>query len=94
MSSLCDKCGMPGGKSRPQHECRPGGAIWAMIEALRADEGNTVTILCDNPEGTPNSAVECCGDWTDWQQRRFTGDTVFRALEAAHTSFTTIARRG
>lgn len=57
---------------------------WDMIERLRADEGNMVMILCDNPnfEG-PNSALVCCGEWTNWLDQRFTGDTVRAALKAA-----------
>lgn len=55
----------------------------ACIHRLRAEEGDSVTILCDNPEGPPNNAVECNGAWTDWLDRRFEGDTLLRALEAA-----------
>lgn len=91
MSSLCDKCGLPGGRSRRLHKCEPTTAIWPMIEALRADEGNSVTLLSDNPDG--DQAVECCGDWTNWADRCFTGKTMFRALEAAHTALT-MQRKG
>lgn len=56
---------------------------WACIEILREEEANSVEILCDNPEGPPNAAVICCGDWTGWDERRFEGDNVFEALEAA-----------
>lgn len=64
------------------------------IDALRKDEGNSVTILCDNPDfGGPASAVEVCGDWTDWKDRRFAGDTLLSALERAHVAMCA-ARRG
>lgn len=53
------------------------------IDALRADEGNEVTILCDNPDGRPNNAIECCGAWTHWGDRRFEGDTLADTLSAA-----------
>lgn len=55
----------------------------ACIHKLRAEEGDSVTILCDNPEGPPNNAVECCGAWTDWSDRRFHGETLLGALRAA-----------
>jgi len=57
-----------------------------MLNALRAEEGDSVTLLCDNPDfnGQPNNAIECCGDWTNWQERRFTGDTLRAAVLAAY----------
>jgi hypothetical protein len=56
------------------------------IDFLRADEGDSVTILCDNPDfnGQPNCAIECNGYWTNWQDRRFGGDTIEVALELAY----------
>lgn len=56
-----------------------------LIHALRAEEGDAVTILCDNPEPGPSkaNAVECCGFWTDWEDRRFEGDNLTEALKAA-----------
>lgn len=61
---------------------------WNLVEALRAPEGHIVTLICDNPDfnGQPNSAVECRGDWTDWDDQRFTGDTILDALQAAHAA--------
>lgn len=61
---------------------------WAMIQALRAPEGHTVTICCDNPDfnGEPNSVVTCCGDWTGWEDQRFTGETLIDAMKAAATA--------
>lgn len=53
------------------------------IDALRADEGDSITLLCDNPDGPPNNAVVCCGAWTDWQDRRFGGQTLEAAIQAA-----------
>lgn len=43
----------------------------AALEFLRAHEGDSVTLLCDNPDGPPDYAIECCGDWTGWAERRF-----------------------
>lgn len=61
--------------------------IVRLINVLRADEGDSVTILCDNPDfnGQPNCAIICNGDWTDWVDRRFAADTVLDALSMAMT---------
>jgi hypothetical protein len=59
--------------------------IVGMINDLRADEGDSVTFLCDNPDfnGQPNNAVEVSASWTDYKDERFTGDTLEAALTAA-----------
>ena len=61
--------------------------IVRLIELLRADEGDSVTLLCDNPDfnGQPNCAVVCNGDWTSWVDRRFAADTILDALSMAAT---------
>ena len=61
--------------------------IVRLIELLRADEGDSVTILCDNPDfnGQPNCAIECCGDWTGWLHKRFAADTLLDTLSMAVT---------
>jgi len=56
---------------------------WEMIDRLRDEEADSVTVLCDNPEGPPNNAVECCGFWTGFADRRFDGATIREALTAA-----------
>ena len=69
----------------------PGAAeAWALCEALRADEGSQVLLVCDNPDfnGQPNNAVECVADWTGWDNLRFTGDTIVDALRAARDAKT------
>lgn len=55
------------------------------LNELRRDEGSSVTLLCDNPDfnGQPNNAVVCNGAWTNWEDRRFTGDTIGHAIRAA-----------
>ena len=62
-----------------------GQALQAMdyINLLRRDGGDSVTILCDNPDGPPNNAVDCNGGWTDYKDRRFEGGTLIEALGAA-----------
>lgn len=57
--------------------------LGALIEPLRADEASAVTLICDNPDGPPNNAVECWGEWTNYDIKRFTGDTLADALRAA-----------
>jgi hypothetical protein len=78
-------------------------ALWAqhdaeklvqLTERLRTHEGDSVELLCDNPEGDPNNAVVCRGEWCcggmfahnsdAWQNGvRFEGETLLKALEAA-----------
>ena len=55
-----------------------------LIDALRADEADSVTIGCDNPDFQgPNNYIECDGEWTQWRPRRFTGDSVLECLQKA-----------
>jgi hypothetical protein len=57
---------------------------WSLIEHLRQSEGSALTILADNAGfGGPNSAVEVCAEWTNWQTVRFTGENVVKALNNA-----------
>src|SRR6185437_9620991 len=60
-----------------------------LIDLLRSQEGDEVTICCDNPDfnGQPNCAVICNGDWTGWEDRRFAADTVLDALSMAATEY-------
>jgi hypothetical protein len=55
---------------------------WRLVENLRAPEGHSITLLCDNPDfnGQPNCAIEVCAEWTNWEPKRFTGDTILAAL--------------
>lgn len=54
------------------------------INILREEEGDSVTILCDNPDGPPNCAIECNGSWTGWEDKRFVGADLIEALSAAY----------
>jgi len=56
--------------------------IVQIINDLRGEEGDSVTILCENPDG-PN-AIECNGGWTNWKDKRFEGLTILDALAAAY----------
>lgn len=66
----------------------PPGAIraWELIQKLREGEGDSVTILCENPDPEKPGdaqAIECCGGWTMFNTWRFKGPTVLACLESA-----------
>ena len=69
----------------PQERGTRETEIVRLIEVLRSDEGDSVTILCDNPDfnGQPNCAIVCNGDWTGWVDKRFAADSVLDALSMA-----------
>jgi len=54
------------------------------IDFLRRDEGDSVEIVCDNPEFSgPSSAVIVSGEWCGYHGRRFDGESVAEALAKA-----------
>ncbi len=56
------------------------------IEQCRCIEGDSVQILCDNPEADESdkvAAVEACGDYTGHEPQRFYGATWSDALHKA-----------
>jgi hypothetical protein len=57
--------------------------VMLSIEKLREHEGDSVTLLCDNPEGPPNNAIVLCGAWSDWKDMRVEGETLLGALQEA-----------
>ena len=59
--------------------------IVQLIEELRAPEGASVLILCQNPDfnGQKNEAVVIQAPATDWKEERFDGDTLVEALRNA-----------
>lgn len=86
-----EKCGQAE-NGWPHPVCYPveatdGTAEWGLVNLLREAEGDSVTLICDNPDfnGQPNAKVICNGWWTDWQDREFADDTVLGALRAAIT---------
>lgn len=57
-----------------------------LVEELRDEELDSVTLIYDNPESFGNdqtTAVECYGFWTGLNQERFYGRNVIDALEKA-----------
>ena len=60
--------------------------VVADVETCRAIEGDSVTILCDNPEAESADrqvAVELCVESTRWELNRFHAPTWQAALHAA-----------
>lgn len=91
---ICSECERAGHRgmnygcpvcNRGRHnEQREALRILRAIDLLRADEGASVTICCDNPElGGPNCQIQVCDGWTGWKDRSFTGETVLGCLHRA-----------
>lgn len=60
--------------------------ICGAIEWLRAVEGDSVEILCDNPDPDTRDrqcGVNCNGEWTHWAPEIYYGESVLAALEKA-----------
>jgi hypothetical protein len=56
------------------------------IEQCRVNEGDSITILCDNPEAETSEqtvAVEAIGDYTGYEPQRFYAKTWGEALHKA-----------
>lgn len=56
------------------------------IQQCRGREGDSITILCDNPEADSadtQAAVEACASFTGWELKRFYGRTWEAALHKA-----------
>lgn len=77
---------------RVSHEAQKAdhsGGVTEMIDAinnLREDEGDSITIACDNPDAGSNDMlmyIECSGHWTDWKPRHFYGPDVMSCLRLA-----------
>jgi hypothetical protein len=55
-----------------------------LIDRLRAGEGWAVTIVADNADfDGPNSIIEVTADWTNWEPKRFPGESVLHCLRTA-----------
>ena len=71
---------------QPSNTCEmPEVAAMRYIEQLRSNYG-TVTILPDNEEAETRDMqmeVDCCGEWTNWSDQRFYGETVIQCLARA-----------
>lgn len=63
----------------------PEAAAMRYIETLRSNYGS-VTILPDNDDAdykSEQTAIDCCGEWTNWQDQRFYGESVLQCLAKA-----------
>jgi hypothetical protein len=62
----------------------------SMVDELSTERGESVVFCQPNiPELIgilPQYIVECCGDWTDWDTRRFGGDSFRTAITKAVTA--------
>lgn len=97
MIALADKIAvtpLPGGAliARERRMIEDALRTVALIDAIRADEGNSVEIVCPNPDfnGQPDQAIDVRAFWggKEWGERRFAGDTVLDCLSAAHAAMT------
>ena len=80
----CDAATRP--LPQPSNTCEmPEVAAMRYIEQLRSNYG-TVTILPDNEDAESRDMqmeVDCCGEWTNWSDQRFYGETVIQCLARA-----------
>ena len=56
------------------------------LNFLRHEEGDTVTILCMNPEAdyfSSQTGVDVCGGWTGWKEKRFLASTWGTGVQLA-----------
>ncbi len=66
-----------------------------VINSLRANEGASVLVLCDNPDfSDPNVGVEVNDAWTNWIPMRFGGDNVLDALRKALAAREALSKKG
>jgi len=58
---------------------------WNLLEDLRSEEGSSVTIMCDNPDGDGpnNDFIEWVSSETEWVIKIFIGTSVLAALRKA-----------
>ncbi len=69
-----------------QHRNGDLAVIIGDIEQCRCVEGDSITILCDDPEADrvdKQVAVEACGDYTGYELQRFYAKTWAEALHEA-----------
>ena len=63
-----------------------------MIDHLRQYEAYAVTIVSDNADAGPNSAIILNGDATNYNDRYYHGETVEACLAAAVIDFDTFEK--
>lgn len=67
---------------------RERAKVLDLIDQLREPEGDSVSLVCDNPDfnGLPNCCVIVNGGWTGYYDVEFRCDTLVACLEAAVAS--------
>lgn len=59
------------------------GECWRLLRELIQHEGDSIKVMCHNPDGRPDYAIDCCGKWTRYDVLRFEGNTRRMCLEKA-----------
>lgn len=70
----------------PPRDCFDGEENDEIVDAineLRDGIADSVTLMNDNDDPPPTVAIECSGEWTNYETRRFEGDSVLDCLKAA-----------
>lgn len=57
--------------------------IFNLINLLREDEGASVEVCCDNPEGPPYCSIKVVDEWTGCEPRAFKCNSIMGSLEMA-----------
>lgn len=64
--------------------------LYACLDLLRGEEGDSVLLVCDNPDPldeSQNHVVVCFGGWTNWLDKRFQGRTQKEAITNAVVAY-------
>lgn len=79
----------PAGAETVNAEEMPEVAAIRYLNDLRGEYGSIITILCDDEEAWTRDkqmAIEVCSDWTEWNPRRFYGESILQcAAKAVHS---------
>jgi hypothetical protein len=74
-------------KPQPLSEVEMAIGIYLHLQTLRAGEGSSVEVLCDNSEhgvnGHSRNAIICSGEWTGWALRRYEADSLLGCFALA-----------
>lgn len=58
--------------------------ICTAISELTNDEGSTLTLVGSNPDfNGPDQIIECSGDWSNYVDVQFQGESLVECLELA-----------
>jgi hypothetical protein len=72
--------------------CHANDRLADLINQLRAEEGNALTLVCDNPEFHGEAcSVFVTSEATGWKDKRYDGANLLACLEAAAKDATPVA---